>query len=148
MGPQTDLTGRTFGKLTVVSFAEMRKHYSYWNCLCQCGKAKVVRGRSLITGGTRSCGCIPDGYSTRTREQQSDCGRLGGIATVESGHLKRITDKQHAQQTGIFDPINHEKGSYMGRHIRWHRNRGIFNPKCEICCQEQNILKTDSPSPR
>ena len=53
-----DLTGQVFGRLTVVSFAFVKKKFAYWNCVCSCGAQRAVRGNCLSTGGTKSCGCI------------------------------------------------------------------------------------------
>ena len=58
----TDLTGRTFGKLTILSRAEnyiskSGKKYSMWLCLCECGKTKTVRGCNLTSGKVKDCGC-------------------------------------------------------------------------------------------
>ena len=56
---KTDMIGRTFGKLTVISRDSNTKwRSSTWKCLCDCGKTKIVRGRFLIVGDTKSCGCI------------------------------------------------------------------------------------------
>lgn len=29
-----------------------------WNCVCDCGNARIVRGKSLIYGISKSCGCL------------------------------------------------------------------------------------------
>lgn len=55
-----DLTGRVFGKLTVVSKAPSVKKARYWNVVCQCGKNKIVKGNNLTQGATQSCGCGRD----------------------------------------------------------------------------------------
>lgn len=57
-----DLTGKQFGRLTVVSRAEMKRNAngstsSRWICLCSCGVEVVVRGTELKRGDTKSCGC-------------------------------------------------------------------------------------------
>ena len=53
-----DLTGRKFGKLTVVERAKNSKGgKSRWLCSCDCGKEKIVLGDSLRNGITSSCGC-------------------------------------------------------------------------------------------
>ena len=31
-----------------------------WDCLCDCGKASVVRGHHLVCGEAKSCGCFRD----------------------------------------------------------------------------------------
>lgn len=49
-----DLTGQTFGRLTVVCAVKIEGHRTIrWVCQCSCGKEKIVRGKSLVTGGTR-----------------------------------------------------------------------------------------------
>ena len=48
-----DLTGKRFGKLTVVSYAGKER----WNCLCDCGKTHNVKGQHLKNGHVTSCGC-------------------------------------------------------------------------------------------
>ncbi len=51
------IIGKRFGKLTVVSFLEMRKYASFFNCLCDCGKTTVVMRGNLMKKNTLSCGC-------------------------------------------------------------------------------------------
>lgn len=48
-----DLTGRIFGRLTVLERIDGRK----WKCQCSCGTIKVV-ARSNLYHSTRSCGCL------------------------------------------------------------------------------------------
>lgn len=58
-----DLTGRRFGKLTVVE--RVPEYFVFptgekatqWKCRCDCGKDFVALGSMLIKGNTRSCGC-------------------------------------------------------------------------------------------
>lgn len=54
-----DLTGERFGRLVVESLnnGERKSRAKYWNCLCDCGTRKVVRGTSLTRKRTKSCGC-------------------------------------------------------------------------------------------
>lgn len=59
-----DLTGKRFGKLTVVR----RDENNYvspqgfispkWICECDCGNVVSVNGKCLRNGSTRSCGCV------------------------------------------------------------------------------------------
>jgi CDGSH-type Zn-finger protein len=54
-----DLTGKIFGKLTVVEYKGKNKfNDSLWLCTCECGNSKIISGMSLKTSGTKSCGCI------------------------------------------------------------------------------------------
>ena len=52
---KTDITGRKYGKLTVVSY---NKELGKWECKCDCGNITFVKAYSLNSGHTKSCGCI------------------------------------------------------------------------------------------
>lgn len=54
-----DLSGESFERLTA------RKHFGFdkygcalWECLCACGSIAIVRSTSLLSGNTKSCGCL------------------------------------------------------------------------------------------
>lgn len=53
-----DLTGRKFGKLTVIERAPERstRGLVMWVCRCDCGNTKSVAGKYLRNGQTKSCG--------------------------------------------------------------------------------------------
>ena len=58
-----DLTGQRFGRLVVIGKAPpcIRKNgrkVIMWHCKCDCGIEKDIMGYSLMTGHTRSCGCL------------------------------------------------------------------------------------------
>jgi len=60
---KNNLLNQQFGRLLVIEGANnpgTRKNdtAAYWKCLCQCGKEVVIRGYSLTTGKTKSCGCL------------------------------------------------------------------------------------------
>lgn len=52
-----NLTGKRFGKLTVLSLAN-EEGPARWLCECECGNKKIVLGTSLTNGNTTSCGCV------------------------------------------------------------------------------------------
>lgn len=53
-----DLTGKTFGMITAVEEAPRRGKHRMWNCLCECGTKTVSYHTSLVSGATKSCGCV------------------------------------------------------------------------------------------
>lgn len=53
-----DITGKIFGRLTVVNRAESKSKKIRWNCSCECGGTAVVFGQYLKSGRTKSCGCF------------------------------------------------------------------------------------------
>lgn len=58
----TSLIGQRFGRLTVLnrdlSKPIGRGNESYWNCKCDCGNQVSIIKKSLISGKTKSCGCL------------------------------------------------------------------------------------------
>lgn len=55
---KNDLTGRRFGRLTVIKDDIVEQGHRKWLCKCDCGNETIVLGISLLSGKTQSCGCI------------------------------------------------------------------------------------------
>lgn len=76
-----NLLGQTFGRLFVVSEVESIRQWgghidSAWQCRCECGKNTIVTTSHLLSGNTRSCGCLnKDGI--RDRSLTHGCCRIG-----------------------------------------------------------------------
>lgn len=61
MNQRIELSGKTFGWLTVIGPSEKPARGSLkWRCICQCGKEKAIAGAHLRGGAIRSCGCLRD----------------------------------------------------------------------------------------
>jgi DNA-binding transcriptional MerR regulator len=63
LGRFIDITGKEFGKLTVLDAVRVRDNKGQsivrWNCLCECGNQVVRDGKTLKNGQTKSCGaCV------------------------------------------------------------------------------------------
>lgn len=76
-----DFTGVRFGLWTVVSLHDHRIHPK-WNVRCECGNEKVVKGRILVAGKSRSCGC-------QTRQMIGAAFRKHGLSGDPLHHLWR-----------------------------------------------------------
>src|SRR5574343_1342997 len=57
-GVRAELTGRRFGRLTVVAYDRGSRQGAMWQCQCDCGGKKSVPAYRLIDGITKSCGCM------------------------------------------------------------------------------------------
>lgn len=68
-----DLTGKTFGRLTVISRAENIGRYTAWLCRCSCGTLKVVAGICLGRN-TISCGCYQRELHSNIRKKTATHG--------------------------------------------------------------------------
>lgn len=54
-----DLTGKTYGRLTVISRGKNdRRRQARWWCRCECGLGVLKKGSPLRRGEVRSCGCL------------------------------------------------------------------------------------------
>ena len=56
----TDITGKRFGRLTVIApDTPCDKEHGYrWIVRCDCGTTFSAYRHNLVTGLTRSCGCL------------------------------------------------------------------------------------------
>lgn len=57
----TDLSNHRFGRLIVLRIHKWRWSGSIcWECICDCGKERIVSGKNLKSGNTKSCGCLKE----------------------------------------------------------------------------------------
>jgi hypothetical protein len=52
-----DLSGQRFGCLVALELVSSSGK-ARWRCLCDCGVERIVFSTNLVTGQTRSCGCL------------------------------------------------------------------------------------------
>lgn len=56
---RTDLAGKIFGRLTVLSYAgTVKGKIATWNCRCICGTLRIVYADNLTGKKIKSCGCL------------------------------------------------------------------------------------------
>lgn len=89
MNPRYDLSGKQFGRLTVVAVAARQGNTLTWNCRCSCGGMTVVRSAHLKSGSIQSCGCLRKEVSS-TYEDLT--GMIFDRWTVVSHQGKRMSD--------------------------------------------------------
>ncbi len=82
-----DLTGETFGRLTVLRRLPSRNGRIFWSCLCVCGAVSQVDGGHLRGGNTKSCGCLY--RETQPREVVDRTGQVFGELTVRCRDLSK-----------------------------------------------------------
>lgn len=68
MGKRIDLTGKRFGKLTVIEYSHSERSLNgstkaIWKCQCDCGKEVEVPAGALRSGHVKSCGCLKHEHS-------------------------------------------------------------------------------------
>jgi hypothetical protein len=90
-----DLTGKTFGLWSVVSYAGKRKNNLLWNCRCMCGVEKVVQGTNITSGKSAGCGCVQYAKLTErnTKHGLSDHPLYGVWSSVKQRCNPAFKDK-------------------------------------------------------
>lgn len=69
MSKVIDITGQKFGRLAVLGFDKKDDFRQYmWLCKCDCGNVVSVRGYSLRSGNTQSCGCLQKDTNLELRQ--------------------------------------------------------------------------------
>ena len=68
------ILGEKFGKLTPYKRADPHvtpsgRALSMWHCMCDCGKQAIIRQSRMLTGKTRSCGCLRNEYRMRIHDE-------------------------------------------------------------------------------
>lgn len=102
-----DLTGQTFGRLTIIKRAKnttVKTRNAHWKCRCSCGNITIVQGRHLRSGHTKSCGCL----SNELTKQR--CTKHGLYGTPEYMTWARMLDR-------CYNPNHTEFKNYGGRGI-------------------------------
>jgi hypothetical protein len=97
MGKLIDLTGRKFGRLTVISRALTGTTKPQWRCVCACdGKERIVWGDSLRNGSTKGCGCLQNNGTGAKARKLNLIGKKFGKLTVIS-EAPNIPSGQHTR---------------------------------------------------
>src|SRR5215469_9810750 len=119
MHKRYELAGKTFGRLYVIEFAGMGDDYaSRWLVRCECGTEKIVVGKNLTAGRTKSCGCKQGGRS----DWHDAAFAQGKGGAVYRSH--GMSDKSPLYTTWINmrqrcnNPNNSDYRVYGGRGIR------------------------------
>jgi hypothetical protein len=87
-----DLTGGRFGRLTALhATGERRRGCVVWHCRCDCGREVDVVTNHLMSGNTRSCGCLGRERSSERERKDLTGQRFGRLVALHA------TDKRVAR---------------------------------------------------
>ena len=112
-----DLTGKRFGRWTVLNRHGRVRKIPTWRCLCDCGATKIVLANNLRRGFTKSCGCL-------RRERAISDSLVHGESKRASGKPASAEyNAWHSLRGRCLNPRNAAYSFYGGRGIsvcpRW-----------------------------
>jgi len=162
-----DLSGKRFGKWIVLKeyrpFSSGRKHQKgfEWLCKCDCGEERFVKQFSLLSGGSKSCGCLQR-ETAKLPEGEAAFNGLFGIyarGAKDRGYDFVLTKEEFKKLTKgkCFycgsEPDYHMKrdcSSYSSDYVyngidRIDNTKGYFPQNCVSCCRVCNFMKSKIP---
>lgn len=78
------IIGQKFGLLTILNESKNEKGYWLCDCTCDCGSRKTVYKGNIISGKTKSCGCLEEQNRRKFRDLTLQrFGRLVAITRTE-----------------------------------------------------------------
>ena len=113
-----NIANQKFGRLTAIKCIGSNKHRNrVWECKCDCGNVKNVPTADLLSGNTRSCGCLHDeGASERF-------GKHYGTGTILYRTWKNMKQR-------CYNPSNKKYNNYGGKGVKicdeWLNDFGNF----------------------
>src|SRR6266567_2415910 len=96
MAKFNDLTGKVFGRLTVLRRGPTKNTKIFWVCKCLCGNEHIVSGFHLVQKKTTSCGC----YRVEVHSLDGDEGSFREVfryytgGARQRGHSFELNEKQ------------------------------------------------------
>jgi len=132
-----DLTGQRFGRLTVIHPSEKKKWGAYlWDCVCDCGKEYAAHTRSLLTGRTRSCGCLHK--DTLTRRNSLKFNDLTGKRFGRLLVIKRAEERVNGKISWVCECDCGETKILIGQNL----TKGSVN-SCGCLREEMSLLSIE-----
>ena len=151
-----DMTGKTFGRLTVIDRTiNSNAGKGMWNCRCICGKIKSVNGSHLRGGKIISCGCYnldriskPPGTAAMNEifgSYKSNAKEHGRKFDLNIDQFIEIT-KQNCHYCGTVPSTIYKPRSNNGYYIyngidRVDNMQGYTIENVVPCCRWCNIAK-------
>ena len=165
MGALIDLTGKQFGRLTVLGRDGICNDGRVrWLCFCECGNQLGINGASLRGNRTKSCGCynlavlakrnkekhaLPDGVSSRHglvaryKREALKRGRVWELSELDFDAL--IRGECHycgTQPEQAYISNKKSRGAFIYNGIdRSDNNKGYTPDNCVSCCGKCNWWK-------
>jgi len=73
-----DLINKKYNKLTVIGETKEKDKFGnkLWICKCECGNSTIISTHNLISGHTKSCGCLHKEVLSNKNKKHGLCGTI------------------------------------------------------------------------
>lgn len=130
MGKQYEIENKKFGKLKVIKRAENRNtRQSWWLCECDCGTQLEIRGLSLVSNHTKSCGCLLASKPSYNFKGYEDIGGKYWSQIKRHAKSRKINFEINIEEAWNIFIKQNKKCALSGLDIILTRNRETKNPK-------------------
>lgn len=90
-----DLSGQNINGVVVGGFAATdARGYATWHCVCHCGKTFTTRGVKLLSGHTKSCGCLQKAAAAKTGRKHAKHNETCGALRTPEYHTWQAAKKR------------------------------------------------------
>lgn len=91
--PALNLKGHSSGRLTIIGRNPVNatSGHARWDCLCECGKTITLNASNIISGNSKSCGCLA--LEVRTKHGMSNYPEY----VVWEGMIQRCENPNYSQ---------------------------------------------------
>lgn len=148
-----DITGETFGRLTVISFAYTKDKRSYWNCVCTCGNTVILNAHKLTSGNTKSCGCLHSGNCESIKERSaltSGNTTSCGCKQYKESDTKELAEKLKKHKSSILKAkkdvfggnisvLNEEQVKELEKHFKLKKHQESSKGEKEVASFVKSI---------
>jgi hypothetical protein len=150
-----------YHKLTIIDFSHKDKRWrSFYHTLCECGNKKTIMGSAIISGNTKSCGCL---HRNKTDKKLPD--NLGVKRQIILGYKRHAKERNISFEMSEDDFIflldkpcyycntlpsnlkitkNCKSGFYYSGIDRMDSKLGYTKENCVSCCAQCNKSKMAS----
>lgn len=156
MGKFLDIKGETFNEWTVIEYVGD----GFWKCKCSCGNEKILEGRSVRKGRTKSCGHGYNEFKDITGKISGDFEAIEYIGNKVWKCQCIVCKKEKKINRNIFtyeiQKCNHRNSDgtvriYQNRHsdkigkifgdfeVLEYDGDGYWNCKCTVCNKTRRI---------
>lgn len=114
---RTDISGKTFGRLTAIRVYRVVSHTVSWLCSCSCGAMTVVSRAHLGSGHTKSCGCLA-----------KDMASIMASARRREKSPRWIPDRARLKELRRFGPV-----------LAWSKSVIERDSSCVVCLSNDEL---------